>query len=141
MIKRQLLALLTLLLLTSATWAATTHDCGPYVLRHRVVASDSLSPESAKMLGVTATPNTAIINIMLLSKSTRETLSGRIHVIIKRASGMMHSLKLRTIQSQDEAMFYAAEFEYAAGEKVDFELSVSALGQPPQAFSFSQTLP
>lgn len=141
MTKRKLLAFLTLMLFCGATWAASTHDCGPYVLRHRVVASSSLSPESAKMLGIQASPNTAVINIMLLSKSTRETLSGRIHVIVKRASGLMRSLKLRTIKSQDEAMFYAAEFEYAEGEKLDFELSVSALGQPPQAFSFSQTLP
>jgi len=137
---RKLLAILTFLLVCSSTWAATSHDCGPYVLRHRVVTSDSLSPESAAMLGVKPSANTAVINIMLLSKSTRETLSGRVHVVIKRTSGLMHSLKLRTIKSHDEAMFYVAEFEYNEGEKLEFELSVSALGQPPQSFSFSQTL-
>lgn len=141
MIKRNLLAIFTLLLLCGSAWAASTHDCGPYVLRHRVVASTSLSPASANLLGVEVSPSVGVINIMLINKSSNETLSGRVHVIIKRASGLMQSLKLRMIESEEKALFYAAEFEYAAGEKIDFELSVSALGQPPQAFSFGQTLP
>ncbi len=141
MIKRKLLAMMTLLLLSSALWAADSHDCGSFLLRYRVVASDALSLESSQMLGVKAGPNTGIINIMLLNKGTKETLKGRVHVIIKRPSGLMKALKLRVINSPDDALFYAAEFPFSEGEKLDFELSVSALGLPPQAFVFSKTLP
>lgn len=141
MTKRNLLATLLLLLFSGSIWAASTHDCGPYVLRHRVLASTNLSPASANLLGVEVSPSVGIINIMLLNKASGKTLSGRVHVVIKRASGLMRALKLRMIESEEESLFYAAEFQYAAGEKIDFELSVSALGQPPQAFSFSQTLP
>ncbi len=141
MTKVKLLAIFLLLTTSGALWAAATHDCGPYVLRHRVLASSKLSEASANMLGVTVSPSTGVINIMLLNKSDGLTLTGRIQVIIKRASGLMRSLVLRQIESEDEALFYAAEFQYSPGEKMDFELSSSALGQPPQRFTFSQTLP
>ncbi len=141
MTKARLLAIFLLLTTSGTLWAAATHDCGPYVLKHRVLASSGLSEASAKMLGVKAAPATGVINIMLLNKSNGETLSGRVHVIIKRASGLLRSLKSRKIESDDDALFYAAEFQYSPNEKMNFELSVSALGQPPQRFTFSKTLP
>lgn len=130
-----------MLLLIGTARAGSTHDCGPYVMRHSVVASTNLSPASAEMLGITAAPNVGVINIILLNKSTRQTLAGRLHVLLRRTNGLVNTLHLRAIKSEDNATFYAAQFDYTDGEKLDFELSVSALGQPPQAFAFSQTLP
>lgn len=141
MTKRHLLTLFTVLFLSSTLWAVESHDCGAYLLRHRVIASESLSPESIEMLNISTGPSVGVISIMLLKKNTLETLSGRVHVVIKRVSGLMQTLKLRKIETQKEAIFYAAEFLFAADEKIKFELSASALGQPPQTFTFSQTLP
>jgi len=129
-----------LLLLAGTVWAAASHDCGSYMMRYRVAASSALSAESLELLDVSAQPNVGVINVMLLDKGSKATVNGRIQVIIKQASGMMRSLKLRQIDDKEGTLFYAAKFDYTADEALDFELSVSALGQPPQTFSFTETL-
>lgn len=141
MSRRCVLSLIALLIFSGTLFAASSHDCGSYFLRYRVVASHTLSAESANMLGVKSNPNVGVINIILLSKAAYKPLKGQVHVIVKRSSGLIRSLNLRTIESEEATLFYAAEFDFSEGEKLDFELSVSALGEPPQRLSFSKTLP
>jgi hypothetical protein len=131
---RQLVAGLLLSALTAGAWAQSHEvERGGVVLRSSSVASDRISPETAKLHGINQSPDRAVINVVLLSDQPgmQKTLPALVSASTRSLSGDRTPIEMREMRANDRVS-YIGSYVFSHREVLDFEVTAQPMGAPSQ---------
>jgi hypothetical protein len=131
---RQLIAGLLLSALTAGAWAQSHEvERGGVVLRSSSVASDRISPETARLHGINQSPDRAVINVVLLTDKPGmpATLPALVSVSTRSLSGDRTPIEMREVRANDRVS-YMGSYVFSHREVLDFEVTAQPMGAPSQ---------
>ena len=125
------LALLAIMLSATAT-AQQAQQFEDYTIHYNALNSSLISPEVAKVYGISRSDSRALINISVLKKAENQlptavkatvTASGR------NLTGQTRKIEMREVNEGDDAIYYIGELSVSNMETFDFTVMVTPEGQ------------
>ncbi|WP_020406015.1 DUF4426 domain-containing protein [Hahella ganghwensis] len=138
-----ILALVTLLFLTTAANAEQKQVFGDYEVHYIALPTTVLDPAIAKQYNLVRSKSTGFLNISVLKKQpdgTTRAISAFIRGHVRNLVQQQRELEFSRV-SEGSAVYQIAQFWYSEGENMVFELEVQAdPEQGPFSLRFSQSL-
>ena len=110
---------------------ANSADIGDYVVHFSAQTTDQLTPEVARAYGIVRSSNRAMLNVSIVRKSDKQSVSGTVSVDTVNLTGQLKNVTMRKIEEPGEtvAIYYIGETPVANRETLIFDIAVMPEGQ------------
>ena len=108
--------------------AAQTHEVrsGQYTLRSSTVSSERIDPATAARHGIEPSSKTAVLNVVVLRGSARETVPAEVSATARSLAGVRQEIGLREVR-ENGRVSYLGSYDVLPREVVDFEVEARPL--------------
>lgn len=116
---------------------------GPYTIRSTVVSSERIAEETARNHGIEPSPDTAVLNVVLLKDKHDTRWPVRASVQAQRSSlaGVVREIEMREVANRGRVS-YVGTFDFVPREVVDIAVTVvPEAGGPPMTLSYRERMP
>jgi len=119
----------------AASVSAQSHEVerGGVVLRSSSVASDRISPETARLHGIDQSSDRAILNVVLLTTQAgaQATLPALVTASSRSLTGENTVIEMREVRANDRVS-YMGTYAFEPREVLDFEVTAQPTGSTQQ---------
>jgi len=133
-------ALLLLMGLSGTAVAEKSKNIGDFVVHYNALGTEFLTPETARAYGITRSGNRAMVTISVVKGNmgvTIQPVKAQISIRATNLNQQVKPMEVREIVDQG-AIYYIADFKFADGETVDFDVEVVPEGGPRGNIQFRQ---
>ena len=138
-------ARITFLLLLALAWAFPAYGenatrAAGYVVHHNAVPTTSLTPDVARLYGITRSANRSLINVSVRQgePGADRAVQAKVTLVATNLNGQRQELRAREVR-EGEAVYYLAEARITGNDTLVFELEVTPEGAAaPIKASFRQ---
>lgn len=113
---------------------AQSHEVrrGDFKLRSSTVSSERIDPATAARHGIEPSAGTAVLNVVLLRGSARETVAAEVSATARSLSGVRQEIGLREVR-ENGRVSYLGSYDVLPREVVDLEVKAKPLQaqEPP----------
>lgn len=113
---------------------AQTHEvrAGDLTLRSSTVSSDRIDPATAARHGIEPSPRTAVLNVVVLRGSARETVPAEVSATARSLSGVRQEIGMREVR-ENGRISYLGSYDVLPREVMDLEVKARPLAENPPA--------
>jgi hypothetical protein len=118
------------LLLPLVAAAENMKDFGDYVVHFNALATDMLTPQTAREYHITRSRTRGMLNITVLKKvlgSPGQPVHARVEVTARNLAGQWRTIPMRQIR-EGNAIYYIGEFGVTHEETLKFDIKVRPQG-------------
>jgi hypothetical protein len=137
----KLILCLCLFFSASTVNADQSKDFGDYTIHYSAFTTDVLTPDVARMYGISRSKNRALLNISVLKKvmdASIKPVRATVDATATNLSGQLKTFEIRELSDQG-AIYYIAEAQVNHRETLKFSLAVTPEGEEnTYHFSFDQ---
>lgn len=130
-ISRMITALATAIVMAWTSLAsADTVDFGEYQVHYSIFSSSFLRPEVAQQYDLTRSQSIGVVNIAIMKEAedgSIKTVGGQIEGQVYNDVQQSSYMGFRRVQ-EGKDMYYLAQFQYANGEMLTFQITVRPQG-------------
>lgn len=133
-------ALLLLVGLSGTAMAEKSKEIGDFVVHYNALTTDFLTPETARAYGIKRSGNRAMVTISVVRKNMGlaiQPVKAEVSIRATNLNQQVKPIEVREIVEQG-AVYYIADFKFADGETVDFNVEVVPEGGPRGTIQFRQ---
>lgn len=107
---------------------AQSHEVrrGDLTLRSSTVSSDRIDPATAKRHGIEPSARTAVLNVVLLRGSARETVPAEVSAIARSLAGVRQEIGMREVR-ENGRVSYLGTYDVLPREVIDLEVKAKPL--------------
>lgn len=133
----RLIGIFTLLLAFTpfAVNAEQSQSFGEYVIHYNAFATGDLSPDIAKLYGITRSKNRALLNVTVLKKmlgTTGQPVTATVKATAANMSRQLQMLETREVH-EGNAIYYLAEVNVNDQDTMEFNIDVTPAGHDQTA--------
>jgi len=139
--RRQILILITSMLLTATCYAEQSQTFGEYTIHYSAFTTDTLTPEVAKQYKIPRSKNRAMVNLAILKNGDGplgNPVKAKVTGAAKNLSEQLRELNIREI-IEDNAIYYIAETQINNEETLRYNFHITPEGETsPYVVSFQE---